>query len=137
MRKPTSIWPGRIRFSFAEPGTLQVSSDIAKLIAVHVTARMPARTALIEGEAKTSPQTAAFSMLAPTNPARAGSSPDPPPETTASRDLSRSDLMATRMNSQPSNHNNALPEAETRPSLTMSCLESMKNAISQNSVRRP
>ena len=47
---------------------------------------MPASTASTEGQAKTSPQTAAVSMPRPTKPACAGSCPAPPPETSATFD---------------------------------------------------
>ncbi len=43
---------------------------------------MAASTALADGDAKTSPQTAAVSNPAPTKPACAGSWPLPPPEMT-------------------------------------------------------
>ena len=55
------------------------------------TCLIAASTALTEGDAKTSPQTAALSMPSPTNPACAGSWPEPPPEMSATLFLSTLD----------------------------------------------
>lgn len=81
-----------------------------------VTARMPARTASTDGEANTSPQTAAVRRPFPTKPAWEGSWPEPPPDTRATFDLSQSKRTTTLMCGKPSSRASAPPEARTKPS---------------------
>jgi len=60
-------------------------------------ARIAHSTASLEGDANTPPHTAALSIPAPTKPACAGSWPLPPPQMTATCDLSHATLHTTLM----------------------------------------